>query len=102
MPKRDQSCLVTWKVYNELKNAGFLHKTVNHLKCFKNPLTGVHTNTVEGMWNGIKLRIPSRNRNKSSVSGHLEFIWRRKNENDLWKGLLNALKPTAYTYRLLC
>jgi hypothetical protein len=88
--------LVMWKGYNDLKRLGFIHKTVNHSKNFKDPETGVHTNTIEGTWNGIKLGIPPRNRNKDSVSGHLiEFVWRRKNEANLWNGLLNALKTTA-------
>jgi transposase-like protein len=86
-----------WKGYNDLKRLGFIHKTVNHSKNFKDPETGVHTNTIEGTWNGIKLGIPPRNRNKDSVSGHLiEFVWRRKNEANLWNGLLNALKTTYY------
>ncbi|KAG2196834.1 hypothetical protein INT46_001751 [Mucor plumbeus] len=33
---------------------GYKHMTVNHSKNFKDPVTGVHTNTIEGRWNGLK------------------------------------------------
>lgn len=34
----------------------FVHKTVNHSKHFKDPITGVHTNNVEAYWCAIKRR----------------------------------------------
>ncbi|KRH92365.1 putative transposable element, partial [Pseudoloma neurophilia] len=36
-----------WKGYNELKKYFKDHKTVNHSKHFKDPETGVHTNTID-------------------------------------------------------
>ncbi|CAG8449957.1 14221_t:CDS:2, partial [Dentiscutata erythropus] len=51
-----------------------------------NPDTGVHTNTVEEMWNGINIRIPARNRTKDKIQSYLlEFIWKRQNNDDLWE-----------------
>ncbi|CAG8672784.1 25650_t:CDS:2 [Dentiscutata erythropus] len=36
------------------------HKTANHSKWFTDPVTGVNTNTIEGVWNGVKLQIAPR------------------------------------------
>lgn len=79
-----------WKGYNNLKNIGYKHMTVNHSKNFKDPATNVHTNTIEGTWNGLKQSIPPRNRNKKDILLFLrEYQWRKRNrEYDLWKQFL--------------
>ena len=41
---------------------GFQHQTVNHSKFFKDPVTGVNTNTIEGNNNALKMMIRPRNR----------------------------------------
>jgi hypothetical protein len=48
-----------WKGYmniSELLNVR--HEVVNHSLHYKDPATGIHTNMVEGTWNGLKLKIP--------------------------------------------
>jgi transposase-like protein len=87
-----------WKGYDRLEEVGiFEHYTVNHSKNFKDPETGVHTNTIEGTWNGLKTRIKPRNRVKRQINDHLwEFIWRRKNSNNLWKAFIKALSEIRY------
>jgi transposase-like protein len=87
-----------WKGYMEIENIlNMTHNTVNHSQNFVDPNTGTHTNTIEGLWNGIKLRISPRNRNKDTIEDHLlEFVWRKKNKNDIWGGFINALKTTGY------
>jgi hypothetical protein len=86
-----------WKGYIDLKKSGMCHETVNHSTHFKDPETGVHINTIEGTWNGIKLQIPSRNRHKELIDNHLlEFIWRRLNKDKLWESFIGALRNTAY------
>ena len=73
------------------------HNTVNHSQYFGDPETGTHTNTIEGTWNGIKINIPIRNRTEKDLDSHLlEFIWRKKHNNDLWTALLNALRDIHY------
>jgi transposase-like protein len=79
-----------WKGYNNLKNIGYKHKTVNHSKHFKDPETGVHTNTIEGTWNGFKHSMPPTNRNKKNINLHIkEFLWRKKHrERNMWTQFL--------------
>jgi len=87
-----------WAAYNGInKRLRLEHKTVNHSKGFKVPNTNIHTNTIEGTWNGIKMNIAPRNRNASNIDDHLmEFIWRRQNSTNLWDSFLNCLSETSF------
>ena len=43
------------------------------------PITGVHTNTIEGTLNGMKTYICRQHFNREFIDGALmEFIWRRR------------------------
>jgi hypothetical protein len=76
---------------------GLQHQTVSHSLNFVVPITGTHTNTIEGTWCGIKRKIPIRNKCGDTVEKHiLEFIWRRKNCDNLWVGLMRAFQETQY------
>ncbi|CAO3648500.1 unnamed protein product [Mucor hiemalis] len=79
-----------WKGYNGLNKIGYKLKTVNHKKHFKDPITGIHTNTIEGTWNGLKQSIIPRNRDKKDIILYLrEYQWRKKNrEYNIWKNFL--------------
>src|SRR5262249_23966280 len=82
-----------WRGYIGLDVLGYQHYTVNHSRNFRDPETNACTNTIEGTWAGIKVGIPARNRTNYDMDNHLkEFLWRRKNANDLWGGFINALK----------
>jgi transposase-like protein len=83
-----------WKGYLNLENIlKQKHFTVNHSENFVDPITGVHTNSIEGTWNGIKFNISPRNRVKHKISLHLlEYIWRKQNKQHLWKSFLNMIK----------
>jgi transposase-like protein len=65
-----------WKGYASLSTDGsFQHLTVNHSPNFKDPVSGVHTNTIEDTWNGIKQMTRPRNRVEEGIEEHLwEFI----------------------------
>lgn len=85
-----------WKGYSNLEELGFSRETVNHSISFISEL-GTHTNTIEGNWNGFKIRIPARNRNNEDLPGFLlECIWRRKHIDDLWAGLIRAFQIVGY------
>lgn len=87
-----------WKAYDSIPEfLNMEHHTVNHSRYFKDPSSGVHTNTIEGVWNGIKSGIKPRSRNRKEIDGHLmEFIWRKTNAERLWEGLLDAMAEIHY------
>jgi transposase-like protein len=86
-----------WRGYTGIEELNVTHRTVNHSENFVDHDTGVHTNTIEGLWNGIKIGIPPKNRKKDKITDHLlEFIWRKKNKDNLWNSFLDALKTTGY------
>ncbi|KAG2206083.1 hypothetical protein INT47_003732 [Mucor saturninus] len=73
-----------WAAYNGLSllDIQIVHQTVNHSEGFN--INGIHTNTIEGSWNGIKQKLPARKRTKTDMPWNLvEFIWRRKHLGDL-------------------
>ena len=86
-----------WRAYRAIPSAAHLeHRTVNHSRHFVDPDTGVHTNTIEGTWHGIKVGIPERVRRRGMIETHIaEFIWRRQNEGNLWLAFLDCLAQSA-------
>ena len=64
-----------------------VHETVNHGLFFKDPVTQVHTNTIEGTWAGIKVNISASQGTKKYIKGHLaRILWRRVNSGNIWEG----------------
>jgi hypothetical protein len=88
-----------WKAYTEsiFEEIDCDHDVVNHSKHFKDPTTGVHTNTIEGTWSGIKEKVKKRNRGHKFVNSELmRFIWDRQNKGNRWCMLMLALKCVVY------
>jgi transposase-like protein len=86
-------CFSSYSGLHEL----FEHHTVNHSENFVDPETGCHTNTIEGTWCGIKMKIAPRNRVHDLIDLHLaEFQWRRANDSLLWDSLIYCLKDVKY------
>ncbi|GFW55467.1 putative transposase-like protein [Trichonephila clavipes] len=74
-----------WASSNCLEYDGFQHLKVNHSLTFVCPVTGTHTNSIEGSWSGIK-RFPGNttHRTENMFDSYLhEFMWRRKNSNSV-------------------
>jgi len=86
-----------WRGYRALDDFGMEHQTVNHTDHFVDPVTGVHTNTIEGTWNGMKMNTRRQHYNREFIDGALmEFIWRRRYAGDLWNRLLHAMRHVMY------
>ena len=61
------------------------------------PVTGVHTNTIEGTWNGMKMHICRQHFKREFIDEALmDFIWRRRYADDLWNRLLHAMQHVIY------
>ena len=86
-----------WSGYNGLTAAGFTHNTVNHSIQFVDPLTGVHTNHIEGMWYHTKRQMVGRADLDRTLTN---FMFRRRfnattgpnQQNNLFNGYLTVLK----------
>jgi hypothetical protein len=78
-----------------LNDEGFKHFKVNHSVNFKDPITGAHTNTVEGMWKHAKASLSQYSRKKHFYGGYMaKFMFLEKCR------LLN-LDPVIEFFRLV-
>jgi ISXO2-like transposase domain len=81
-----------WKGYTDLEKVGYKHYVVNHSKHFKDPETGIHTNTIEGNWSGLKVKVPKRYRTKELIHFYLLSYMLKRNYNvDLVEYLIKLL-----------
>lgn len=86
-----------WRGYNNLSANGYNHLTVNHTKIFVDPHTGANTQKIESNWHALKRRISRGGVQKDNYGLHFaEFLWMRKNKEDGFKNLVNALKKYKY------
>mgnify|MGYP003430943711 CR=1 FL=1 len=83
-----------WRAYNGIESKlGLEHGTVNHSINYVDPLTLNHTNTIEGTWNGLKMKVPARKRTKKLIISELiRFSWNRKNKARKWEAFLEAFR----------
>ena len=85
-----------WRGYLDISAHNYEHLVVNHSIEFKNMVTEACTNTAEGTNNAIKILMPARKRTANCENCLFEFIWRRKNEKQLWDKFIEALKSIKY------
>lgn len=75
----DASERYTLANHPELIDMEYEHQWVNHSRNFVDPITGAHTQTIEGVWeNRIKVHLKRmRGIKKEMVASYLdEFLWR--------------------------
>lgn len=88
-----------WKGYRTwvMNEMAITHRTVNHSLFYKCPVTDVHTNTIEGMWNAVKKTVPSQCRTAAELQPYLwNFVWRRRNKAQVWNRFMFLLRVVRY------
>ena len=84
-----------WSSYKCLKDNRFNHLVVNHTNEYKDPFTGAHTNTIEGLWMHAKRGI---NGNSYVTDALLENMWRKRfsgtAENESHHGVSDEVHQT--------
>ena len=64
-----------WKVY-QLQGLDIIHRKVNYSRA-QGETFGIYSNSIEGIWNGLKIFISKRNRKEHLIDKYLqEFIFR--------------------------
>ena len=88
-----------WAAYLTLANHGFNHWAVNHSRAFVDPLTGAHTETIEGLWALVKNKFKNmRGCPSKYIQDYLdEFTFRRTFKNSPIT-LMGELMITIATY----
>jgi transposase-like protein len=84
-----------WKGYNNLDKLNIKHIRINHSKQVsqQQKIRRIHTNTIEGTWNALKLSILKDKRRIGIIEPYLkEYSWRRKHKQNLWEAFLSCLK----------
>ena len=64
-----------WAAYKGLEREGYVHEKVNHSKRgvgrFKDPITGAHTNTIEGSWKHFKYQLTDAGYKTDDLAMHM-------------------------------
>lgn len=76
----------------------FTHFTVNHTYNFKDPETGVHTNTIEGLWRHAKLMCPNFNRKPGHFLGYLAVFMLHRRWNKITDGFAAFMAAACDLY----
>ena len=63
-----------WSPYLVLGNLGFNHRAVNHSDSLACPLTGAHTNTIEGLWALVKRKMKRMMESITNICMSLLFV----------------------------
>lgn len=83
-----------WAAYFVLSTQGYIHETVNHSENFVDPVTGAHTQQIEGSWGIVKKRLrKGQTTNPELLETHLiESCWRRRNKENVFNNIVRAIR----------
>jgi ISXO2-like transposase domain len=81
-----------WAAYGGIANlpGGYQHLTVNHRLNFVDPVTGAHTNNVEGQWSHVKRKFRAMSGTSDALfdSYLLEYMWRKAHTGNIFMNIL--------------
>ncbi|KAI4293474.1 hypothetical protein PAPHI01_2748, partial [Pancytospora philotis] len=81
-----------WRGYIGAAKLFAAYETVNHSLHFRDPVTGVHTNTIEGNWAAVRAQTPVRSRTRRLVWLYLlRFMLRREYPKNYTEELIKLL-----------
>jgi transposase-like protein len=81
-----------WRAYDRLCEIFFQHKKVNHSENFVDSINGIHTNTIEGNWCGVKSQIVNTHKTRKFVEIYLiRYTLRRNYKEKMFEMLLKYL-----------
>ena len=90
-----------WSGYNALSSSpvGYSHQIVNHSRHFKDPITGAHTNTIEGSWMHLRKALPKHGTTKGQYGSYfLEWIYRKRYANQTFGNFLEHIRKVYNPY----
>ena len=91
-----------WAAYSRVQNLPPVaaHNMVNHSRNFVDPVTGVHTQTIESYWNRVKTKIKRmKGCHAHQVPSYLdEFMWREQHGVTGRDALTNIMRDIALEY----
>jgi hypothetical protein len=80
---------------NPFRNRLYKHDSINHSENYRDPITGAHTNTIEGQWRIAKEKIPERVYSDTAVLQEYlyEQAWESKRKSvGRFYGMLDSMK----------
>ena len=91
-----------WRAYNSVSTipAVAQHGVINHSLRFIDPVTAIHTETVESYWNRVKTKLKRmKGCDGNQLPSYLdEFMWRERNEKTATEALQNIIRDIATQY----
>jgi hypothetical protein len=85
---------------NPFRDHYYKHDMVNHSQTYKDPVTGAHTNTIEGQWRCVKDKIPNRvYSDRRILQEYLyEHAWEmRRKPSGRFYGMIDSLRHVRIT-----